>query len=73
MAAKYLEYWQRLADNLTPTKLRAPNKAATPTPAGKPPKNSVIPLFSARDDKDKQRDAPVVRRPARRSEGGRPA
>ena len=37
VAAKYLDYWQRLADNLTPTKLRAPNKAATPTPAGKPP------------------------------------
>lgn len=51
VAAKYLDYWQRLADNLTPTKLRAPNKAATPTPAGKPPKNSVSPLFSARDDK----------------------
>jgi phosphatidylserine/phosphatidylglycerophosphate/cardiolipin synthase-like enzyme len=51
VAAKYLDYWQRLAENLTPTKLRAPNKAATPTPAGKPPKNSVIPLFSARDDK----------------------
>ncbi|HEV8335860.1 MAG TPA: phospholipase D-like domain-containing protein [Candidatus Polarisedimenticolia bacterium] len=52
VAAKYLDYWQRLADNLTPTKLRAPNKAATPTPAGKPPKNSVSPLFSARDDKE---------------------
>ncbi len=52
VAAKYLDYWQRLADNLTPTKLRAPNKAATPTPAGKPPKNSVTPLFSARDDKE---------------------
>jgi phosphatidylserine/phosphatidylglycerophosphate/cardiolipin synthase-like enzyme len=52
VAAKYLEYWQRLADNLTPTRLRAPNKTATPTPAGKPPKNSVRPLFSARDAKD---------------------
>jgi phosphatidylserine/phosphatidylglycerophosphate/cardiolipin synthase-like enzyme len=52
VAAKYLEYWQRLADNLTPTKLRAPNKTATPTPAGKPPANSVSPLFSARDDKE---------------------
>ena len=51
VAAKYLDYWQRLADNLTPTKLRVPNKKATPTPAGKPPRNSVIPLFSARDDK----------------------
>jgi phosphatidylserine/phosphatidylglycerophosphate/cardiolipin synthase-like enzyme len=52
LAAKYLGYWQRLADNLTPTKLRAPNKAATPTPVGKPPEDSVSPLFSARDDKE---------------------
>lgn len=52
VAAKYLDYWQRLADNLTPTKLRGPNKTATPTPAGKPHKNSVTPLFCARDDKD---------------------
>src|SRR5262245_28863713 len=52
VAAKYLDYWQRLADNLTPTKLRAPNKAATPTPAGKPPTNSVTPIFSPRDDKE---------------------
>ncbi len=52
VAAMYLDYWQRLADNLTPTKMRAPNKSATPTPSGKPPKNSVFPLFSARDDKD---------------------
>jgi phosphatidylserine/phosphatidylglycerophosphate/cardiolipin synthase-like enzyme len=52
VAAKYLAYWKRLADNLTPTKLRAPNKTATPTPAGKPAANSVIPLFSARDGKE---------------------
>jgi phosphatidylserine/phosphatidylglycerophosphate/cardiolipin synthase-like enzyme len=52
VAAKYLDYWQRLADNLTPTKLRAPNKTATPTPAGKPPKDSVTPIFSARDGKE---------------------
>jgi phosphatidylserine/phosphatidylglycerophosphate/cardiolipin synthase-like enzyme len=52
VAGKYLDYWQRLADNLTPTKLRAPNKAATPTPGGKPPENSVTPIFSARDDKE---------------------
>ena len=44
--------WQRLADNLTPNKLRRPNKAATPTARGKPPKNSVSPLFSARDDEE---------------------
>ena len=53
IAENYLEYWARLADNLTATKLRVPNRTATPTPAGKPPKNSVTPLFSARDDKDK--------------------
>ncbi len=52
VAAKYLGYWQRLADNLTPSKMRAPNKAATPTPHGKPPENSVTPLFSARDDRN---------------------
>jgi len=52
VAAKFLEYWQRLADNLTSTKLRGPNKTATPTPAGKPPRNSVTPLFSARDGKE---------------------
>lgn len=52
VATKYLDYWQRLADNLTPTKLRVPNRTATPTPAGRPRKNSVFPLFSARDDKD---------------------
>jgi phosphatidylserine/phosphatidylglycerophosphate/cardiolipin synthase-like enzyme len=52
VAAAYLEYWQRLAQNLTPTKLRQPNRNATPTPTGPPPKNSVVPLFSARDDKD---------------------
>jgi len=52
VAAKYLAYWQRLAANLTPTKLRAPNKTETPTPVGKPAKHSITPLFSARDDKD---------------------
>ncbi len=53
VAAAYLGYWQRLADNLTPTKLRAPNRLATPTPVGKTPENSVLPLFSARDEKDR--------------------
>lgn len=52
VAAKYLEYWQRLADNVTPTKMRVPNKTQTPTPAGKPGKNTITPLFSARDEKD---------------------
>ncbi len=52
VAAKYLEYWERLAENLTPTKLRGPNRQATPTPVGKPPERSVIPLFSPRDEKD---------------------
>ncbi len=52
VAKKYLEYWERLADNLTPGKLRKPNSKATPTPSGKPPEDSVLALFSARDDKD---------------------
>lgn len=52
VAQSYLDYWQRLADNLTPTKLRPLNREATPTPAGKTPKESVVPLFSARDEKE---------------------
>ena len=52
IAAKYHDYWKRLAANVTPTNLRAPNRAATPTPEGKPGKNSVTALFSARDAKD---------------------
>jgi phosphatidylserine/phosphatidylglycerophosphate/cardiolipin synthase-like enzyme len=51
VANQYFEYWKRLADNLTPTKLRGPNRTATPTPPGKPPAKSVLPLFSARDEK----------------------
>jgi hypothetical protein len=52
VAEAYLEYWKALAENLTPTKLRKKNRQLTPTPQGKTPKNSVVPLFSARDDKD---------------------
>jgi phosphatidylserine/phosphatidylglycerophosphate/cardiolipin synthase-like enzyme len=52
VAGAYFKYWERLADNLTPTKLRGPNREATPTPTGKTPENSVVPLFSARDEKD---------------------
>jgi phosphatidylserine/phosphatidylglycerophosphate/cardiolipin synthase-like enzyme len=51
IATKYLDYWTRLADNKTPGALREPNRQATPTPQGKPPANSVLPLFSARDAK----------------------
>ncbi len=52
IAQAYLDYWQRLADNLTSTKLRDPNRTATPTPVGKTAKNSVVPIFSPRDEKD---------------------
>jgi phosphatidylserine/phosphatidylglycerophosphate/cardiolipin synthase-like enzyme len=52
VAGKYLDYWQLLAHNLTPSQLRAPNKAATPTFRRKPPKRSVSPLFSPRDSKE---------------------
>lgn len=52
IAQSYLDYWDRLAKNVTPTKIRKPNRDASPLPNGKPPKNSVTPLFSARDDDD---------------------
>lgn len=52
IAKKYLAYWERLAENLTATKLRAPNLEATPLPKGKPKKGSVTPLFSPRDGKE---------------------
>ena len=42
----------RLAKNLTPTKLRNPNKIASPLPPGLPPANSVTAVFSPRDEKD---------------------
>lgn len=52
VARAYSDYWARLAKNLTPTKLRGPNRAATPTPPGNIPAQSVVPFFSARDEKD---------------------
>jgi hypothetical protein len=52
VAKAYLDYWERLSKNLTPTKLRPLNREATPTPQGKIAKNSVVPMFSARDEKD---------------------
>jgi phosphatidylserine/phosphatidylglycerophosphate/cardiolipin synthase-like enzyme len=51
IAATYLKYWEMLADNLTPAKLRPKNQALTPLPKGKPKPNSITPVFSARDDK----------------------
>ena len=51
-AQAYLEYWTRLSQNLTSTKIRPLNKAATPLPQGKPPQNSITPVFSPRDAKD---------------------
>ena len=52
IATQYLEYWERLASNLTTTKIRPLNKAASPTPTKKPSKNSITALFSPRDGKD---------------------
>jgi len=52
VAAQYFAYWKRLADNLTPTRLRSPNRMATPTPDGPTQPHSVVPLFSPRDSKD---------------------
>jgi phosphatidylserine/phosphatidylglycerophosphate/cardiolipin synthase-like enzyme len=52
IAESYFDYWTRLSKNLTPTKMRAPNRQASPLPAGKPKPNSVTALFSPRDDKE---------------------
>lgn len=52
VATRYLEYWEHLAKNLTPTKLRPLNQEATPTPDGATTPGTVVPLFSARDGKD---------------------
>ncbi|HZP85806.1 MAG TPA: phospholipase D-like domain-containing protein [Burkholderiales bacterium] len=51
IAQSYLDYWERLAQNLTPTKLRQLNRIASPTPPGRAPRGCV-PLFSARDEID---------------------
>jgi hypothetical protein len=48
VAKAYLDYRTRLSRNLTPTQLRGPNLAATPTPAGKPPPPKASRRFSAR-------------------------
>jgi phosphatidylserine/phosphatidylglycerophosphate/cardiolipin synthase-like enzyme len=52
VAQKYLDYWERLAKNLTPGKLRKPNRQATPTPQARIPAGTVVPFFSPRDEKD---------------------
>lgn len=52
IAKSYLEYWERLSKNLSPTKIRPLNKEATPTPTSVPDINSIIPLFSPRDTKE---------------------
>lgn len=53
VAKTYMRYWEHLSQNLSPTKLRPLNKAETPIPTNeKPPKNSITPVFSARDTKD---------------------
>ncbi|MDX2174398.1 MAG: phospholipase D-like domain-containing protein [Bacteroidota bacterium] len=52
IAEQYHDYWKRLSENLTSTKIRPLNKEATPTPAKKPKKNSITPLFSPRDGKE---------------------
>ncbi|MEX2697452.1 phospholipase D-like domain-containing protein [Rhizobium mongolense] len=52
IAEAYFHYWERLEANLTPTKLREPNRTASPLPVGRPMPNSTTPVFSARDEKD---------------------
>ena len=52
IATAYLGYWDRLSQNLTPTKIRPLNKQNSPTPVGLPGANTITPLFSARDGED---------------------
>lgn len=52
IARAYLDYWTRLSQNLTPGKLRDPNRSATPLPAASTPKRSLTPVFCPRDGKD---------------------
>lgn len=51
IAAQYLNYWERLQRNLTPTKLREPNARASPAPA-LPLQSGTHPLFSPREIKE---------------------
>jgi phosphatidylserine/phosphatidylglycerophosphate/cardiolipin synthase-like enzyme len=54
VAARFLEYWERLADeHVTRAPLVAANLAAEPTPppGAKPPADRILTLFCPRDDK----------------------
>lgn len=52
VARSFLEYWKDLEANLTPGKMRKKNRETSPLPVGRSKSNSVIPLFSPRDEKD---------------------
>ncbi|MEQ1950436.1 phospholipase D-like domain-containing protein [Mesorhizobium yinganensis] len=52
VARAYLGYWKRLADNLTPTRIRPHNRRESPLPDGRPLPGSITPVFSARDQPD---------------------
>ena len=53
VASAYLEYWQRLSENTGVGLLRELNQAATPTPTAISPKNTIVPIFSPRDEDKK--------------------
>jgi len=48
-AAKYLEYWNQLAEDTPAGELRPLNEENTPDPSGEPPEG-ITPLFSPRTD-----------------------
>ena len=52
VAKAYTSYWDRLKQNLTPSKLRGPNRDKSPLPVGKPKPHTITPVFSARDEPD---------------------
>ena len=50
LAAKYLAFWERLAEDPAAGQLREDNLQATPDPSGPPQANAVAPVFSPRPD-----------------------
>ncbi|WP_202909757.1 phospholipase D-like domain-containing protein [Mucilaginibacter pedocola] len=52
IARSYLKYWKHLSENIPSRKIRALNQADSPIPKGLPDRNSIFPVFSARDEDD---------------------
>lgn len=53
VAQAYFDYWTRLSENPEVDDLRAANAKLLPDPTGKPPANTVLPIFSPRPNAKK--------------------